>query len=65
MFYIDYERRKYLAGQIGDLGKNVLTVALASYFFEKFPLFMRIGICIIGLILLIVGFLIQPPKKGA
>ncbi len=48
----------------GDLGKNVLTVALASYFFEKFPLPVRISICIIGVILLILGFLMQPSEKG-
>ena len=64
MFYIDDARREYIARQAGDLGKNIMTVALASYFFEKFPLLMRIGICIIGIILIIIGFMIQPPKKG-
>jgi len=43
---------------------QILTVALASYFFEKFPLPVRISICIIGVILLILGFLMQPSEKG-
>ena len=64
MFYVDYGRREYLARQIGDLGKNILTVAFASYFFEKFPLALRFGLCIIACLLLYIGFLIQPSKKG-
>ena len=64
MFDISDARREYLARQIGDLGKNILTVGFASYFFEKFPLSLRIGLCIIGCLLLYIGFLIQPAQKG-
>jgi len=64
MFSMNKARQKYLSGQIGDLGKNILTVGFASYFFEKFPLSLRIGLCIIGCLLLYIGFLFKPSQKG-
>ncbi|MDO8675434.1 MAG: hypothetical protein Q7K71_04885 [Candidatus Omnitrophota bacterium] len=36
-----------------DLGKNVLTVGFASYFFEKLPLPIRIVFVIVGVGLLV------------
>jgi len=36
MFYVDDVRQKYISKLFGDLGKNIMTVAFASYFFEKF-----------------------------
>ncbi|MDO8674839.1 MAG: hypothetical protein Q7K71_01820 [Candidatus Omnitrophota bacterium] len=65
MFVIDDARREYMSRQIGDLGKNILTAAVASYFFEKFSLLMRFGLCILGLGFMVAGVLIQPSKKGA
>ena len=64
MFYMNEARKEYLSGQIGDLGKNILTVGFASYFFEKFPLSLRIGLCIIGRLCLCFGFLLKPANKG-
>ena len=64
MFIIDDARREYIARQIGDLGKNILTVALASYFFEKFPLWVRVSLAIIAIAFLVFGVFIQPAKKG-
>ena len=64
MSYTNKAKLEYLSEQIGDLGKNILTVAFASYFFEKFPLSLRIGICIIGCIFIYCGFLIKPSHKG-
>jgi len=64
MFYINDDRLKYLSKLFGDLGINIMTVAFASYFFEKFSLPVRLVICIIALILMILGLLIQPAKKG-
>ena len=64
MFYVDDTRREYLARQIGDLGKNILTAAIATYFFKDFALFLRFGMCIMGCVFLYIGFLIQPSKKG-
>jgi hypothetical protein len=64
MFYVDDARQKYISKLFGDLGKNIMTVAFASYFFEKFSLPVRLSICIIAIILMILGLLVQPAKKG-
>jgi len=64
MFYLDDARQKYISKLFGDLGKNIMTVAFASYFFEKFPLPVRLIICIIAVILMILGWFVQPVKKG-
>ena len=61
---LDHSRREYIARQVGDLGKAILTVGLASYFFEKFPLPVRISLTCISLAFLIAGVFIQPRKKG-
>jgi hypothetical protein len=65
MFDMNEARKEYLARQLGDLGKNILTAACVSYFFEKFPLPLRFGLCIIAIVLLFMGYLIQPSQKGA
>ena len=64
MSYVHKARLEYLSGKIGDLGTNILTVGFASYFFEKFPLSLRVGLCIIGCLCLYFGFLIKPSHKG-
>jgi hypothetical protein len=64
MFYFDDARLKYISKLCGDLGKNIMTVAFASYFFEKFSLPVRMSICIISIIFMFAGLLIQPAKKG-
>jgi len=61
---IEYPRREYIARQVGDLGKAILTVGLASYFFEKFPMGARIGLTCSSLVFLVMGVFIQPRKKG-
>jgi hypothetical protein len=65
MFYMNRTRQEYLSRQLGDLGKNIITAACVSYFFEKFPLPLRFGLCIIAIVLLFMGYLIQPSRKGA
>ena len=64
MFSINDARKEYLADQFGDLGKNILTAACVSYFFETFPLPLRYGLCIMAIVLLVIGYLIQPSQKG-
>jgi hypothetical protein len=63
MFYNDRAKQEYLASQLGDLGKNILTAACVSYFFETFPLPLRIGLCIMAIVLIFIGYLIQPSQK--
>ena len=64
MFYMNEARQEYLSEQIGNLGTNILTVGFASYFFEKFSLSLRIGLCIIGCLFIYCGLLIKPSHKG-
>ena len=64
MLDIHKARQEYVSRQLGDLGKNILTAACVSYFFEKFPLSVRIGLCIMAIVLLFIGYLIQPSQNG-
>ena len=52
MIVIGEKRREFIGKMISDLGKALVTVALASYFFKDFPLFLRIGITLFGVALL-------------
>ncbi len=52
MIVIGEKRREFIGKMISDLGKAIVTVALASYFFKDFPLVLRIGITIFGVALL-------------
>ncbi|MBI3313774.1 MAG: hypothetical protein HYZ83_06025 [Candidatus Omnitrophica bacterium] len=62
MILFDDSSREFIARNIADLGKAILTVGFASYFFEKFPLYMRIGFPLIGFILLFGGVVIHAWK---
>ena len=52
MIIIGEKRREFIGKMISDLGKAIVTVAIASYFFKDFPLFLRIGITLFGVALL-------------
>ncbi len=64
MFSMNKARLEYISKLLGDMGKNIMTVAFASYFFEKFSLPVRLIICIIAAVLMIAGLFFQPAKKG-
>ncbi|MDO8675915.1 MAG: hypothetical protein Q7K71_07385 [Candidatus Omnitrophota bacterium] len=52
-----------LAKIYGDLGKNIVSIGVASYFFKELPLPFRIVLFIIGIGLLVLNvYLIS--KKG-
>ena len=53
---------EFVAKIFCDLGKNVLTVGFASYFFEKLPLPLRIFFGMLGIALII--YSVQFYKKG-
>ena len=56
---------EFIAKIICDLGKAILTVGFASYFFEKLVLPLRIGFCVMGFVLLTVSvILMMTIKKG-
>jgi len=47
-FIIDQNVIEFIAKIFCDLGKAILTVGFASYFFEKLVLPLRIGFVIVG-----------------
>ncbi len=65
-FIIDKNVIEFIAKIICDLGKAILTVGFASYFFEKLVLPLRIGFISLGLALLglSVILMMSKVKKG-
>ena len=62
-YLFNEETWEFTAKVFCDLGKNVLTVGFASYFFERLPLPFRFGIGILGVGLILLSiYLIS--KKG-
>ncbi len=55
---------EFIAKIICDLGKAILTVGFASYFFEKLILPLRVGFVIIGIVLLVISVILMMIKKG-
>ena len=62
MIAIDKDCREFIAKNVADLGKAILTVGFASYFFEKLPPILRIGFVILGIVFLISSVLIYAWK---
>jgi hypothetical protein len=61
-FIIDQNVIEFIAKIFCDLGKAILTVGFASYFFEKLILPLRIGFVIIGLVLLGISIILMMSK---
>jgi hypothetical protein len=59
----NYVRKEFIAKLVADLGKTIFAVGLASYFFEKFPLGVKIGLIISCMVLLVGSVFIQPKQK--
>jgi Na+/phosphate symporter len=57
------EAWEFTAKMVGDLGKNILTVGFASYFFKDLPLPVRIIFVIVG-IGLILASIVMMSRKG-
>ncbi len=65
MITLHDETWEFIAKIISDLGKAVLTVGFASYFFEKLPLILRVVFTISGFVLIIASIHIyEKSKKG-
>ncbi len=64
MRIINDARREYLSKYVGDVGKTIFAVGLASNFFIQMPVWTRVSLGIGFLICLIAGFFLQPPKNG-
>lgn len=59
---IDDSRREFIAKIVADLGKTIFAVGLASYFFEKFPVAIRVILGILWSFLILISVLIHPHK---
>jgi Na+/phosphate symporter len=59
---LNKESKEFIARIIADLGKAVLTVGFASYFFEKLPTWLRISFVILGVGLLVLSVIIYARK---
>ena len=55
-------KKEFLARMISDIGKTILAVGLASYFFEKSSLAVKIILTTLCISALIGSFILQPDK---
>jgi hypothetical protein len=60
---IDEARREFIAKIVADLGKTIFGIGMASYFFEKFPAWLKVALWLVCLILLVSSVLIYPRKR--
>ena len=63
MIILRDETWEFIAKIVADLGKAVLTVGFATYFFEKLPLILRVVFIVVGFTLIIVSIAIQEKSK--
>ena len=56
--------QEFIAKIYCDLGKNILTIGFASYFFEKLPLPFRFGFVILGVGLILLSIHLISKKGG-
>lgn len=63
MAILDDRRLEFVAKNIADLGKAILAVSLASYFFERFPLWLRWALPASGFGLLLLNVFVHPRQQ--
>ena len=62
---INERRKEFIAKLVSDLGKTIFAVGLASYFFEKFPINVKIGLWLVFATLTLGSIFIYPSElKG-
>ena len=59
-----YDKKKFIAKTVTDIGKAIFVVGFASYFYERFPIGWRIIISIINVMLIFSGIIMYPEKRG-
>jgi hypothetical protein len=57
------KRREFIARIVADMGKTILGIDLASYFFERFQWPLRVVLTMAGPTLLVWSVLIEPREK--
>ena len=55
---------EFIAKTVTDLGKGIVVVWIASYFFERFPLPWRIFIGSLSFLLIWIGVVLYPGEGG-
>ncbi len=61
--FFNEETWEFTAKLVSDLGKNIISIGFASYFFEDLPLPFRFSFVILGLVSLI-GSVVMISVKG-
>lgn len=62
MAILDERRQEFVAKMIADLGKAIMTVAVASYFFERYPLIMRWLLPGFAIMMMVGSVVMHPPQ---
>lgn len=62
MIIIGNKRREFIGKMVSDIGKAIVTVGLATYFFKEFPTILRVGMTVLGIFFLIISIVITPEK---
>lgn len=60
---INKDTQEFVAKIYCDLGKNIVSIGVASYFFKDMPLFFRIGFAILGVAFIVISVRLYA-KKG-
>ena len=64
-FFLEKPTQEFIGKYFGDLSKAIVTVGLASYFFERMPLMMRIVCGVLALVFFTVSIiLVNISNKG-
>jgi len=64
MRIIDEARQEFIAKNLADLGKGILLVGFASYFFERLPVWLRVAFVGLGCLFFVTSIFILPRKGG-
>lgn len=61
---VSERKLEFIAKTVTDLGKGLVIVGVASYFFEKLPVVWRLAIGILSFALICVGVTLYPEEGG-
>ena len=62
--FFNEETWEFTAKTVGDLGKNIISIGFASYFFKDLPLPFRAGFGILGISLILWSIYLMSQKGG-
>jgi len=56
-------KKEFLAKTITDIGKAILAVGFASYFFERYDIVLRSLLSFCALLLIFIGYILFPKEN--